>query len=151
MVLHSCCGCGAHQHDRATPRPTLPMQATFLEGSGTLSLPYASSRVYRRNYQIISERIFIVFSAAAIYRSQDRATRSGHFPSHPDEPTGSLPPCGWPTGETCRSNTRISSNNSLIDISDKTGTNTCSAAFPALPDQLPQLFVDEKLSIFLPH
>ena len=49
--------------------------------------------------------MYTVFSAAA--RSQDRATRSGHFPSHPDEPTGSLPPCGWPTGETCRCNTNL--------------------------------------------
>ena len=56
--------------------------------------------------------MYPVFSAAA--RSQDRVTRSGHFPSHPDEPTRSLPPCGWPTCETCRSNTRIPSNNSLI-------------------------------------
>ena len=68
----------------------------------------------------------------------------------PDEPTGSLPPCGWPTGETCRSNTDTSSNNLLIDFSGQTSLKLV-VLDSVLPDQLPQLLVDEKLSIFLPH
>ena len=93
---------------------------------------------------------YLVFPAAA--RSQDRATRSGHFPSHPDEPTGSPPPCGWPTGETCRCNTNLLPwIYSFIDFSVLTNLcpegSTCSKGLRSFrTTSYPTPHVDEKTS-----
>ena len=94
---------------------------------------------------ILGRNFYVVFPTAARLRS-----RSGHFPSLPDEPTGSLPPCGWRTGETCRSNTILHLTHGLFFLfqsrlqTDLAQAISCTVGSCSLRTRNFQLNVDEK-------
>ena len=61
----------------------LPMQATFLEGSGTLSLPYASSRVDATTRQLAAHSLF---RAKVLHSAEVARLFKNYFGPHGDIP-----------------------------------------------------------------